>query len=160
MQTQLPSQLNRPIEAASQVSDVECSMNMLHDDTLSQGHPWTWKLTLLRINFTLKTSRSPIYRVCFLWSAAFGIEKRSQRPSILVLGLPWGLVVISRPSDFVAVVAQASVPNGVPRLTLRRMAVNSASVCGEFTCSNQPGLRRIGHADNNSFSAAVPECQR
>jgi hypothetical protein len=39
--------------------------------------------------------------------------------------------VISRPTDFVAVVAHAALPNGLPRLTLRRMAVSSASVCGE-----------------------------
>jgi hypothetical protein len=54
--------------------------------------------------------------------------KGVSEPFFGIRGLPWGRVVISRPSFFVAVVVQVSSPNGEPRLTLRRSAVSSASV--------------------------------
>ena len=74
----------------------------------------------------------------------------------LLLDLPCGRVVISRPRDRVAAAAHDALPNGLPRFRLRR----PASVCGEFTCLTQPALRRIGHADSNSFFAGVPEYHR
>jgi len=64
----------------------------------------------------------------YWWTMRFGLRnaERCQRKIegtvYLDFGFPCGRVVISRPSDFVAVVAHASSPKRVSRLTLRRIA--------------------------------------
>lgn len=75
-------------------------------------------------------------------------------------GLPRGRVVISRPRVCVAVSDHASSPKGDPWRTLRRSADSSASVSGAFTCSSQPGERRMGHGDRIRCAADVPWLQR
>lgn len=71
---------------------------------------------------------SPVFRKGSGQKRCQSGQKRCQEPFFGIRGLPCGRVVISRPSFFVAVVAQVSSPNGEPRLTLRRSAVSSASV--------------------------------
>ena len=62
------------------------------------------------------------------WEPEKGEPEKVSGTVYLSFGLPCGREVISRPSFLVAVVAHVSSPNGVPRLTLRRMAASSASV--------------------------------
>ncbi len=71
------------------------------------------------------------------WGQKAG-DKRCQEPFGLLLGLRCGRVVMSRPRDRVAAAAHGAFPNGLARFRLRRPAVCSASVCGEFTCLTQP----------------------
>lgn len=78
-------------------------------------------------------------------------------------GLPYSLNVDSRLNCFVILSRHWAAPKGWPGFTARHSASNSASLCGVFTRSSQPGGRRppaTGQGESNAFSRAVPACQR
>jgi hypothetical protein len=62
-----------------------------------------------------------------------------------------GPSVLSRPRGWTIWSHQDSSPNGQPRCTQRRKAVNSASLCRWLRCSTQLGQRGDGQAVNSDF---------
>jgi hypothetical protein len=102
--------------------------------------------------------------------APANLDGQSLRPQLAIekvsgtvyrfLGLPWGRRVLSRPSRMTTCSVQAGSPNGLPRVTHRRRAVNSASDCGALTWSIQLDARRTGQGDSKACSEELPRLQR
>ena len=63
------------------------------------------------------------------------VEERVSGTESLLFGRPRGRRVDSKPKRRTVRSLQESSPNGLPRRTLRRAALNSASGCGPFTNS-------------------------
>ena len=99
-------------------------------------------------------------RVCIVEFPWLRNAKRCQEPFCLFLGLPCGRRVLSRPSRATIFLDHDSSPIGHPRLTLLRIAVNSASLCGSLTYSIQFAVLRTGQAESICLSLAVPIAQR
>src|SRR5580700_1540135 len=72
-------------------------------------------------------------------------------------GRPRGRIVHSKPSLAAVFRTHGSLPNGVPRTTLRRSAFSSASVCAALTYRNQCAGSAIGQAPRKGTGKAKGE---
>ena len=89
-------------------------------------------------------------QACFLDSVS------QPRRHSLFRGRPRGRSVNFKLRRAAELFIHVSFPNGVPRWTLRLRASSSASGCGAFTKSNQPGGRRRGQVESSFFYRALP----
>ncbi len=86
--------------------------------------------------------------------------KMCQEPFCCFLGRPRGRSVISRPRRRTILSDHEASPNGQPRLTARRRAASSASVCAVFTSFTQRLGRSRGQADSHDAPPAVDGIRR
>ncbi len=136
----------------SQWTDCHCQVGEDQSQDVAKGAgASTWDSPERRLSTRLGhlEARCLSSMLCDVADNTAGVEKVS-----CFFGRPWGRRVLSSPNRRTVCSNQKDSPKGHPRLTERRSANSSASVCGMFTSAAQLAKRRSGQAAINDFSLA------